>query len=104
MNLVEVISTQRKGRCLVEAQTKLQELVKTCMATGKTGTLTIKLEIKPTDDDGVVEIGDDCSAKPPKPSTPKSLFYADDQGALHREDPRQPEFAEVTQLDKAQGQ
>ena len=94
MNIIEVISAQRKGRCLVEAQQQLQELVKACADTGKKGKLTITLEVIPAEI-GTVVVRDDVTAKLPKPERSSTSFYADEQGALHREDPRQPEFEEV---------
>lgn len=102
-NILEVLSTQRKGKCLIEAQTKLQELVKTCLLTGKKGMITIKLEVEASEDSTVV-IGDDISLKLPKPSVSRSVFYADEQGALFRDDPKQPEFPEVARMDEASGQ
>lgn len=94
MNIIEVINAQRKGRCLIEAQEQLQELVKACSDTGKKGKLTITLEIIPAET-GTVVLRDDITTKLPKPERSSTSFFADEQGSLHRDDPKQPEFEEV---------
>ena len=100
MNIVEIIATQRKGRCLVEAQDKLQELVQECQRTGKKGKFTLTLEVSAAEDSTVV-LRDDITTKLPKPQTSSTVWYADERGALHREDPRQPEFPELTRIEQA---
>lgn len=97
MNLLETLGAQRKGKCLVEAQQKLQELVKECLATGKKGKLVITLFLKAAEDSTIV-VSDDVTPTMPKADKSITVFYADEQGALHREDPRQPEFAEVARV------
>lgn len=103
MNILDVIATQRKGRCMTDAQAKLQELVKACASTGKSGKLILTLEVSAAEDSTVV-IKDDVTIKQPKPATGSTIFYADEQGDLHREDPRQPEFPEVAKIENAVNQ
>lgn len=98
MNLSEVINTQRKGRCLMDAQQAFQDVVKACIATGKKGKFTISLEIKAAEDSTVV-LRDEITTRIPKPEVSSTTFYADEQGALFREDPRQPEFPEVARVE-----
>lgn len=93
----------RKGKTLLDAQAQLQALVKACSDTGKKGTLTIKLTVGAAEDSTVV-LSDDISSKIPKPTTSSTVFYADEDGALFREDPKQKEFAEITKLDEAAAQ
>lgn len=88
MNLVELLTQIRKGKCLTEAQQKLQEVVKTCRATGKKGELTLKLQVKPGAH-GEMHITGTSEFKAPKADVTASLFYDDEQGALLRDDPKQ---------------
>lgn len=98
MNIIETLSAQRKGRAIIEAQTKLQDLVKRIVETGKKGSLTIKLEIMPPSD-GALAIKDTITPKMPEAEKSVSLFYADDDGSLHREDPKQPSLPGVIPMD-----
>ena len=88
MNIIQVLTTQRKGKFVTEASDKLAALVKQCRATSKAGSLTITLKIKPAMN-GEVFVTDACDPKLPKPETSATLFYDDDDGGLQREDPRQ---------------
>ena len=101
MNIIETINVQRKGKCIAEAQEKLQELVKKVLATGKKGKLTISLDIQQGADEGTVIIRDDVTVKLPTPDKSSSTFYADADGALHREDPKQREFPTVVEAAEA---
>lgn len=102
MNLTEVLSNQRKGRCLIEAQEKLQELVKKCSATGKKGSFSLKLTLSAAE--STVVITDEVKISAPEPNKLGTTFYADEKGGLHKEDPKQGEFAEVTKMDDAVNQ
>lgn len=88
MNLLEALAQIRKGKCLTEAQQKLQEVVKTCRATGKAGELTIKLKVKPGAH-GEMHVTGTSDGKVPKADVTASLFYDDENGALLRDDPKQ---------------
>lgn len=102
MNLTDIIATQRKGKCLTEAQDKFQELVKACSETGKKGKFTLTFNIIAAD--GTVILSDEVATKIPTPNKPSTTFFADDHGALHRDDPRQPEFAAVVKMENAVNQ
>lgn len=103
MNLLFIIQQQRKGKFITEATEKLQALVKQCRSTGKVGELIIKLKVKPASN-GEMLIVDDCTPKMPKPETTASLFYDDENGALLKDDPKQPEFPAVVQESQAVNQ
>lgn len=102
MNIIQTLSTQRKGKFIIEASDKLAALVKQCRATSKSGTITITLKIKPAMN-GEVFVTDSCAAKLPTPDTTATLFYDDQDGALLREDPNQ-ESLPFIQLDQAANQ
>lgn len=80
----------RRGAAEYEAGIALQELVAAVEATGKPGTLSIKLTITPDPQYGTaVGVADDATVKLPKPTKPSSLFYMDGSHNLRREDPGQ---------------
>lgn len=99
MNLTEILSTQRKGKCLIEAQEKFQELVQRCIDTGKKGKFTLVLTVAAAD--STVVLNDKITTNNPEPDKIGTTFYADDDGSLHREDPRQPEFKAVAEAENA---
>lgn len=86
----ETLALQRKGECLEEASAQLAELVKTCIATGKKGKLTLTLEISPMAD--TVSVRDEITVKQPKQERLGTTFFADDEGHLTRNNPRQAEM------------
>ena len=84
----------RTGSAAGEASDALQKLITAVRATGKGGTLTVKLKIKPatTGDCAMVTIEDDVEVKLPKPNRAQSLMYTTEDGSLTRQDPRQMEI------------
>jgi hypothetical protein len=88
MNIIQVLSTQRKGKLIGEATDQLAALVKRCRETSKGGSITITLKIKPAMN-GEVFVTDECNHKLPKPETSATLFYDNEDGQLEREDPKQ---------------
>ena len=102
MNLIEILTQIRKGKCVIEAQEKLQELVKQCRDTGKAGELVVKLKIKPGAS-GEMMVTGTAASKVPTPEVVSTLFYDDENGSLLREDPRQREipFAEAQERNAA---
>jgi hypothetical protein len=88
MNLIEILTQLRKGKCVIDAQSKLQEVVKQCRDTGKSGELTLKLKIKPGAKGEMIVTGM-AEGKLPKADVTGNLFYDDQDGLLLREDPKQ---------------
>lgn len=80
-----------KGRVNERASTELAELLKAVKATGKAGSLQITFKVTPdkgSDGDRVVIAANVVSKKPAfDPRT--SIFFVDDDGGLHRDDPKQ---------------
>jgi len=89
-NITDVVGDLRKGAALADLNDEYQKVVKAVRETGKSGTVTLKLTIKPNGE--TVFVDDDISSKPPKPAKNTSMFYADEDGGLHRRDPRQGEM------------
>ena len=73
-----------------ELSEKLQELVAAVAETGKGGTLSLAITIKPTDSkSGAVVVFAEVKTKPPKPPTQASVFFITPDNNLQRQDPRQ---------------
>ena len=90
MNIISTLSEQRKGKMANEASDALARVVKACRDTGKKGSLTIKLSIRPTSSEMMVS--DEITEKTPKPDAAASVFYDDQEGNLSRTDPNQEEL------------
>lgn len=91
-----VLMQHAKGRAHDEASTKLSEAVQAVKETGKSAEVTVKLTINPVKNNStVVQIEDRVTYKvPTEPRT--SMWFPDDAGALHRNDPNQGELWEKT--------
>ena len=85
---IDAIRVLRYGALSDELTKELQRVVLACADTGRKGTLTLKLSIKPGKA-GQLEIGDSVSVKLPEPERAVSLLFATPDGNLQREDPRQ---------------
>ena len=76
----------RASKMLREATAAVKEL-------GKAAEVNIKLRIEPVkNNNSVVQIAARATAKVPQPPTVAKIFFADDEGGLHRNDPTQREF------------
>jgi hypothetical protein len=80
-----------KGRLHEKASEELTELLKAIRETNKPGSITITLKFTPdkgSDGERVVVAGSVTTKKPAfDPRT--SIFFLDEDGGLHRSDPRQ---------------
>jgi hypothetical protein len=87
---LQLMQKHRAGDCLHELGVGLRELTKAVQLNGKGGTITLKISVKPASNiKGAVSVSDDITVKAPKLEKGGSLFYADSDGALHRDDPNQ---------------
>lgn len=79
-----------KGMSHDDLSQALRDLVLKVEETGKAGTLTYKLTIKPQPKvEGAVLIADSIKSSLPEMDRPESIFFATDTGDLVRNDPRQ---------------
>ncbi|QFU87852.1 hypothetical protein [Amycolatopsis sp. YIM 10] len=84
-----------KGRPNRELGAKLKELVAEVLKTRKAGTLQLTLTVKPQANvDGAVIIADEIKRKLPAFDRKASIYFADETGALHRDNPTQPTLFE----------
>lgn len=88
------LNEQRKGELSAELSNEFRKLVEHVRGTGRAGSLTLKLTIRPTEggDGSTVLLEDDVTVKLPKPKKMKSLFFSTDDGRLTRNDPNQAEL------------
>lgn len=77
------------GALLPSLSEDLQLLTKEVFASGRAGSLSLTLKLKPTGNRGQVEIVADATLKRPKADPSKSIFFATNKGELLRDDPRQ---------------
>lgn len=87
-----------RGRSERELSERLRELVGAVQETGKPGSITYTLTIKPEPKaDQAMVVSDAIKVKVPQLERPASIFFADDQHRLVRTDPRQPSFGSLTE-------
>lgn len=87
------VQRHRGGKALDEASAKLAEVVAAVVETGKAGTVTITLKIAPASrGNGAVTVTDEVTAKIPQSPRPDSFWFASEDGALSKDDPRQKEL------------
>lgn len=80
----------RASKLLREATAAVKDL-------GKAAEVNIRLRIEPVkNNNSVVQIAARATAKVPQPPTVSKIFFADDEGGLHRNDPNQGSLYEET--------
>lgn len=76
---------------LTEASEQLRQAALAAMRSGKKATVTVVLTLEP--EKGALSIGATVNSKvPPNKSDSLTIFYVDDDGGLHRNNPRQREL------------
>lgn len=96
---MDFLREHRNGLTHDELSDALQELVAAVAESGKAGTLTLKISVKPAGrDSGALEVGADVKVAPPKSSPGVAIFFATPENNLQRQDPRQTsmELREIT--------
>jgi len=87
------LQRHRGGRLLAQASDKLREVVAGVHETGKPGTLTLTLSIKPAQrGQSAVVVTDKLAGKVPTLEAEASFWFATPGGQLCKEDPRQTTF------------
>jgi hypothetical protein len=91
--ITDVLREYRKGALADEASDVFAKVIRAVMETGKPGTLTLTLTAKPhKGDSAIIILAGEVNGKPPKETLPDAIFYADEEGGLHRADPKQREM------------
>lgn len=87
-----VLLNMSDGESHKELSDRLRELVQAVRSTGKKGTLTYVIEVAPAGKNlaqSTVILGDKITSKIPEFARQSSMFFADDTGALMRDNPNQ---------------
>ncbi|WP_405676854.1 hypothetical protein OG292_19645 [Streptomyces sp. NBC_01511] len=97
------LQEQAGGQLHDELSEKLHGLIEAIKDTGKGGSISLKIDIKPipNTDGRTLTVTDSVAAKLPRTERPKSIFFATDDGNLSRSDPRQPVITGLRELDNA---
>lgn len=90
---------QSGGETHEELGEGLSDLIAKVRDTGKAGKLTFTVQIKPLKDDlNVLIVTDEITLKLPEHDRKGSMFYADDENNLVRNDPRQMSFDSLREV------
>lgn len=94
---LDVLRELEKGRLADELSEKLPAVVAGVKDTGKAGSLTLNIKIKPYTKGGedILIVESVVVAKIPQPDRKPSLMYADGDANLVRQDPNQPSLPGV---------
>lgn len=95
----QTIDSLRDGQLSDELTKALVNLTAACAETGRAGTLTLTLQLKPGKG-GQIEVFDDVRMKPPKQDRGSSLMFAAADNTLTRDDPRQQQIDGLRTLDQ----
>lgn len=99
----DTIQVLRFGTLSDELTDALQSLTNKCSDTGRAGTITLTLALKPGKG-GQIEVFDDLKVKLPKEERGSSLMFATPDGNLQREDPRQHELPGLRRVEPETGE
>lgn len=89
----ELLTILDHGSAHAEATRALHDLVAAVADTGKAGSMTLKISLKPVSGSrGQFLVSAVVQARPPQSDPGAAVFWADDSGNLTRSDPNQPEI------------
>lgn len=96
----DFLREQARGSTHDELSEGLQALVARVRDTGKKGSITLKVAVEPLpkSDGSALVITDEITLKLPEHDRESSLFYADDDNNLRRDDPRQMRFESLREV------
>jgi hypothetical protein len=78
------LAMQRKGTLANELASAMADVNQAVLDTGKPGSITLTVKVKPTGDGTSVFITDEVKAKAPEPERGQSVFFVDEHGNPHR--------------------
>jgi hypothetical protein len=89
------------GRTHAELTSQLHELVEAVLRTGKAGQLQLLVKVSPEDvENRRLSIVETVTSKLPQRAAKKSVFWADDDNNLVRNDPSQLQFGDLRSADR----
>ena len=86
-NFAEFLAEFGKGATNRVASERMREIVKACTETGRKGKITITLEVGAAG--GIAELRAKITVTKPEPALPGGVYFANEDGGLVEEDPRQ---------------
>ena len=89
MSAIRLFQEHRGGATHEEISDAIREVTAAVTDEGKAGSVTITITIKPMGKGDGLEVAINTKAKPPEQRIGTSVFFADGQNNLHRQDPRQ---------------
>lgn len=84
----EFITEHARGQVDDEATATLVDLIAAVTATGKKGSMSVVIDVKPSGT-RMVQVSASVTAKNPEPDAEVGVFYVDSDGHLRRDDPYQ---------------
>ncbi len=91
--ITDVLRTLRNGLLLEDFADQLQELVNAVESTGKGGSITLKLDVKPfAKHGGAMVVKDTLKLTAPKIESSGTILFATPEGNLQRKDPNQDDL------------
>jgi hypothetical protein len=93
--ILETLAQLRRGALLPDFSDRMADLVKAVQMSGRGGSITLKLTVKPAGKGTVrnVVLEDEITVKAPAPDKEATIFFPTDDGSLVRNDPNQRELA-----------
>lgn len=99
----DVIRDHRNGKLVAELSERMARVVQAVEETGKPGTITLKLTIKPSKgEEGAFKVSPTISQGIPERDLPDALFFSDESGSLVRESPTQRGIFDADDTDLGQ--
>lgn len=86
---VGLLQNHRKGGALSDLSAAVREVVDAVRATGKGGAIAFKIKVRSAAKSGAMIVEDEIKITLPKTEAEGSIFFADGEGNLLREDPEQ---------------
>lgn len=99
----DTLTSLRYGTLVDDLTKAMTELTAKCADTGRAGTLTLQLTLKPGKG-GQIEVFDDIKIKEPKDEVGSSIFFATPDGNLTRDDPKQLSIEGLRTVDQETGE
>lgn len=93
---------QSKGASHDELSDALHSLVESVLDTGRKGTLQYTIMVDPKGAGGALVVTDQIKLRPPERDRDGSIFWADDDGNLRRQDPKQLSFDSLREVPMAE--
>ena len=92
----EWVREHSRGTLNEDMTAAIRNVVQAVTDLDKKGTVVLKLTIEPAGRHGrTVAIGGEVEEKPPAPAPELSVYFPDEKGGLHRNDPYQERLPEV---------